>query len=108
MTAEIGSPAVVEIDRVDRRHGVDERPCGVRSCLRSEQALGSTRGAHDVAVDEAHDVERLPVDLGVVAQPDERRDGHARLAASPAMMRCSRPMSWALASTWPSGGRRST
>ena len=24
------------------------------------------------------------------------------------MMRCSRPMSWALASTWPSGGRRST
>ena len=24
------------------------------------------------------------------------------------MIRCSRPMSWALASTWPSGGRRST
>ena len=24
------------------------------------------------------------------------------------MMRCSRPMSWAVASTWPSGGRRST
>ena len=24
------------------------------------------------------------------------------------MIRCSRPMSWAVASTWPSGGRRST
>src|SRR4029450_11189755 len=24
------------------------------------------------------------------------------------MMRCARPMSWAVGSTWPSGGRRST
>ena len=77
VATEIGEPGRVEVDGVDRRHRVDERPAGVGAAPRASSARSAVGViAHDDAVDEAHHVERRVVDRLVVAQPERRRDRH--------------------------------
>ena len=89
-----------------RGEDVDDRLAGHPPLVEPE-GLADRGVAHDGAVDEAHDVERRPVDRVVGAEADRGRHRHA-VGAKAEMMRCSRPMSWAVARTCPSGGRRST
>ena len=96
-----------------RRHG--SRPScrrsihwhgGVRAGVRARSATHTI--AYDVPIDEAHHVEGSVVHRFVGAQAERGRHGDGCVLASAVMIRCSRLMSWALASRWPSGGRRNT
>ena len=109
VAAEVAEADGVEVDGVDVAPGCRRatRP-RVRRGVGVERASRRGRVANDVAVDEVHHVERRAVDSTSVHRSRARGRPARRSAPRPAMMRCSRPMSWAVASTWPSGGRRST
>ena len=74
--AEVVESGIDQVDGVDGRHRVDDRTAGVRSCGLVEDRLGRPSVANDVAVDEAHDVERRVVDRRVVAVSLDGRHGH--------------------------------
>src|SRR6056297_1658559 len=74
--AEIGEAGPLEIDGVDRCHGVDQRPAGIAASRLVENRDGALAVAQDVAVDVTHHVERCTVDGRVVAEPPHGRYGN--------------------------------
>ena len=102
------SPTVGGVDRVQVRPGC--RP-GARAIARVRSGpSGASSAARPVrrAVDPLHHVERRPDHRLVGAQRIRRPAPGRAVPCSAVITRYSRPMSWAVASTCPSGGRRTT
>jgi len=70
MSTEIGESDPVDIDPVNRSHGVDQRAARSGARLGREGALDGGRVAQHMAIDKAHDIELGIVDLRIVAEPD--------------------------------------
>ena len=103
---EVAEPDGVDVDGVEPRPGCRPvTPTGV-----GPDRLGHLRRrllvAQDVSVHERHHDRRGAVDGGVGAQAERPGDGHVRVDCRALMTVCSRVMSWAVASTWLTGGRR--
>ena len=83
-----------------------ERLAG-RPALFNRKRLRRRHVAHHGAVDELHHVERGTVHIVVVHSPAAGATG-TLVGCSAERILCSRDMSWAVARTCPSGGRRNT
>ena len=104
---EVAEADRVDVGRVQLGEHVDEVIGGRQPAARGVSTLGLGRRVEHDAGDVVHDVERRAVDRDVLHSPSTRGTGTA-VRPTAAMIRCSRAMSCAVASTWPSGGRRST
>ena len=74
---EVAEADGVDVDGVEVGQHVDQVGAGLAACRRIEQ-LGLVRAVEHLTLNEAHDVERRPVDVDVRAQPERRRHGHGR------------------------------
>ena len=106
LLAEVTQADSVGVDGMDLGHRVGDGAAGVAARLGGDRGGGGLV-AEDEPVDEGHDVERRAVHLVIGAEPERRRDGHVRGTEGGDDLVLA-PMSCAVASTWPSGGRRST